>query len=111
MVPNDEPYRKRLRYLDLSLEKGTPAVPDDGRYHVLSGTEIRYSSANLALARAHLELLEEELKATHPELKDPREVLRNEQAFNDVLAVRGEGRRRARTQQDAKGGKGGRSGV
>ncbi|MBO0924657.1 hypothetical protein J1G44_09185 [Cellulomonas sp. zg-ZUI199] len=109
-MPN-EPYSRSLRWLGISLEKGTPAVPDDGRYYVLNGTDVYYSSASVNLAQAHYELLEEEMRAAHPELSDPRDVIAKEQAFHDILSARGEARQRARTQHEAKGGKGGRSGV
>lgn len=106
-----EPYESRIRYLGISLEKGTSNVPADGRYHVLDGTTEIYSSPNLVLAQAYFELLAEQAREAHPELKDPRERIASEQAFRDILSVRGEARQRARTQQEAKGGKGGRSGV
>jgi hypothetical protein len=106
-----EPYERRVRYLGISLEKGTSNVSDDGRYHVLNGTTEFYSSTNLILAEAYFELLADQAKEAHPELKDPREMIAKEQAFQDILSVRGEARYRAKTQQEAKGGKGGRSGV
>ena len=106
-----ERFERRTKYLDISLERGTDGVPDDGRYHVLLGTDIRYSSNNKALAEAHYELLCEEVAAAHPELVNPRDVLAKEQSFKDILGVRGAGRQRAKAQQEAKGGKGGRSGV
>ena len=83
----DEPFKRKIRHLGISLERGTDAVPQDGRYHVLYGTEIRYSSANKALADAHFELLTDEIKAAHPELIDPKDVLAKERAFNDTLPL------------------------
>ncbi|WP_165482938.1 hypothetical protein [Mycobacteroides abscessus] len=106
-----EPYVRAVRHLGVSVERGTDAVPDDGRYHVMYQNEIRYSSANQTLAQAHFELLAEETQAAHPELKSPREVIAKEQGFRDILSVRGEARHRARSKAEAKGGKGGRGGV
>jgi hypothetical protein len=111
MDATGERFERRSRYLGISLERGTDAVPRDGRYHVLHGNEVRYSSSNKTLAEAHFELLREELSAAHPELSDPKYILAREQSFHDILNVRGAARERARTQQEAKGGKGGRSGV
>lgn len=106
-----ESFVRRIRHLGVSLERGTESVPDDGRYHVVSGGEIHYSSANLTLAEAHFELVAEQVQQAHPELKSPREVLAKEQGFRDILSVRGEARHRARSQAEAKGGKGGRGGA
>lgn len=106
-----EPFVRRIRHLGISLECGTESVPDDGRYHVVYQNEVRHSSANLTIAEAHFELLAEEIQAAHPELKNPREVLAKEQGFRDILSVRGEARHRARSQAEAKGGKGGRGGA
>lgn len=108
---SSEPFVRAVRHLGVTLERGTEAVPDDGRYHVVYQDEIHYSSANRSIVEAHFELLVEEVQAAHPELKSPREILAREQGFRDILSVRGEGRRRARSQQEAKGGKGGRGGA
>lgn len=105
-----EPYVRRVRHLGVSLECGTESVPDDGRYHVVYDGKVRESSGNLTIAEAHFDLLVEEVQAAHPELKNPRDVLAKEQGFRDILSVRGEARHRARSQQEAKGGKGGRGG-
>ena len=106
-----QPYVRRLQWLGVSLEKSTPAVPDDGRYYVLRGAEVFHASESLTIAQAYYELLQEEERAAHPELFDPRSVIAKEQAFHDILSARGEARQRARSQQQAKGGPGGRSGV
>ncbi|MEV6704591.1 hypothetical protein [Micromonospora wenchangensis] len=106
-----ERFERKVGYLGISLERGTPNVPDDDRYHVLCGIEIRYSSHNKTLADAHFDLLREQVAAANPQLVDPRTVLAKERSFNDILSVRATARERARTQQEARGGKGGRSGV
>ncbi len=110
-MPQPQPYEKRIKYLGISLEKGTPNVPDDGRYHVLDGTSTYYSTGSLTLAEAHLEMLEDEKKAAHPELKNPRDLIRAEAAFSDIMGVKGDAKNRRTSQEQAKGGKGGRSGV
>lgn len=106
-----DPFTRTVRHLGVRLERGTDSVPDDGRYYVVYQDVVRYSSANFTLAEAHFDLLVEEVQQAHPELKNPRDVLAKEQAFRDILAIRGEGRRRARSQQETKGGKGGKGGV
>ena len=105
------PFVRAVKYLGVSVERGTAAVPDDDRYHVMYEGAIRYSSGNWTLAEANFDLLVEDVQAAHPERKNPRQMLAKEQAFRDILAVRGEGWRRARSQADAKGGKGGKGGV
>lgn len=111
VVMQSEPFIRSVRHLGVSLERGTEAVPDDGKYHVVYEGKVRYSSANLTLAEANFELLADEVQQAHPELKSPREVIAKEQGFRDILSVRGEARRRARSQAEAKGGKGGRGGA
>jgi hypothetical protein len=106
-----ERFERAIRNLGISLERGTDGVPDDGRYHVLQRGEVRYSSGSRTIAEAYLELLREQVAQAHPELVDPRTVLARESGFRDILGVRGAGRQRARTRQEAKGGRGGRSGV
>lgn len=106
-----EPFVRRVRHLGVSLECGTESVPDDGRYYVVYEGEVRQSSANLTIAEAHFDLLVEEVQAAHPERKNPRDMLAQEQGFRDILSVRGEARQRARSQAEAKGGKGGRGGA
>ncbi len=111
VLMQSEPFVRSVRHLGVSLERGTESVPDDGKYHVMYEGDSRYSSANLTLAEAHFELLAEEVQQAHPELKSRREVIAKEQGFRDILSVRGEARRRARSQAEAKGGKGGRGGA
>jgi hypothetical protein len=106
-----ERFERTIKGLGISLERGTEAVPDDGRYHVVQGGKVEYSSGNKSIAEAYLELLREQVVQAHPELVDPRTVLAKESSFRDILGVRGAGRERARSQQEARGGKGGRSGV
>lgn len=106
-----KPYEKHLRWLGLSVQKGTPPVPDDGKYHLMDDGEIVYSTANEAIALAQLEVREEEKAAANPQLTSPRELLRRESAFSDIMGVKGDAKTRRTSQEQAKGGKGGRSGV
>lgn len=106
-----EPYVRRVRYLGISLERGTPDVPDDGKYYLLLNGEIQHATASLGIAEARFEILQEEVKAANPHLRNPRELLAKESAFTDIMAVKGEAKQRRTTQEQAKGGKGGRSGV
>lgn len=100
-------FRKQVPYLGISVEKGTGAVPEDGRYHVLRGEEIIYSTPSEAIALAQFELLEE----AHPELRNPRDVIRREAAFSDIMGVKADAKSRRTAGEQARGGKGGRSGV
>jgi hypothetical protein len=39
-------FKQEMPSLQLSVECGTPAVPNDGRFHVLLKGDVRYSSAS-----------------------------------------------------------------
>jgi hypothetical protein len=81
----------------------------EGEYRVLRSGELVYSSSNKELADAHFEVLRDELQAATGE--DPMARVRAEQAFRDILGVRGEATRRRAENENEKGGKGGRGGA
>ncbi|MGB3684944.1 MAG: hypothetical protein WA991_03865 [Ornithinimicrobium sp.] len=102
---------RHISYLGLSVEQGTDQVPDDDRFHVVHNGVVVRSCKSDTVALAYAELLEEELLEADPSIKNPADFLRQERAFGDILSVRGDARRRARTQAQGSGGKGGRGGV
>jgi hypothetical protein len=102
---------RRVKFLGLAVEQGTPNVPDDGRFHVTRDGIPVQSSASEAVAIAHLELLDEELRAANPNLVDPSEVRRRESASRDASAIRGGIVARTKAKNSQTGGKGGRGGV
>jgi hypothetical protein len=103
MPPGSTIVRRATR-LGLVIEKTT-----EGEYRVLHAGNLVYSSKNKALADAHFEVLRDELQAATGE--DPKARVRAEQAFRDILVVRGEATRRRTASENEKGGKGGRGGA
>ena len=75
-----EPYRQFLPELELSLERGTDAVPDDGHLHLLrAGEELgRYRSLKSAQA-AWREVVRESGWKPQPRVVDPAKIRRREQ--------------------------------
>ena len=76
----DEPYLQVLPDLQLSIERSTKNVPDDGQYHVLrGGTEVgRFSSLKAAQAAWRTIVRESGWKPS-PRDVDADEVRRREQ--------------------------------
>lgn len=103
MPPGSMIIRRATR-LGLVIEKNA-----EGEYCVLHEGKLVYSSTNKALADAHFEVLRDELQAATGE--DPMARVRAEQAFRDILSVRGEAAQRRTTSENEKGGKGGRGGA
>jgi hypothetical protein len=109
MADGDQGVVRKAALFGLTVEIGTPDVPADGRFHVRQHGVTEYSSANKELAVAQFEVLRDAAKASSG--IDPQDRLKKEQGFRDILAVRGEATRRRVSQEQSKGGKGGRSGV
>jgi hypothetical protein len=78
-------------------------------YRVLRDGETTNETPSLTLAEAYFDVLRDEAKSATG--KDPERERRAERAFSDMLAVKGEATRRRQSGEQAKGGKGGRSGV
>jgi hypothetical protein len=101
-------YEKRDRRYPLSIEMGTPAVPADGKYHVVDRGEVVLSTAVLDYALIEFDERRERhrIAAGHP---DPLQLRQQERARQTLTAMR----REAVTQRGkrGKGGKGGRGGV
>lgn len=102
---------KRVTYLGLAIERGTENVPDDGRYHITHHGEVINSASSPTIADAYLEMAEESILAENPDIKNPRDLINKERAFNDIISVRGASRAAARAKANQRGGKGGRGGV
>lgn len=100
-------YEKRHHKYSLSIELGTPAVPDDGQYHVIVDGKILLSTRVFDLAKITYDEKREELRVAAGD-PDPREIIRRETAGREIQAIRSESV--ARTKHHG-GGKGGRGGV
>ena len=82
-------YQRRHHKYSLSVELGTPAVPDDGQYHVVVNGEIILSTRVFELAKIIYEEQREELRVAAGD-PDPHEIIRNETAGREVQAIRSE---------------------
>jgi hypothetical protein len=107
-------FKQQIPAIGLSMEQGTSSVPDDGRFHVLVGGDIVFSSKGkpAALAR-YRDLRDGLLKEGGVEqlTPDPEETRRRERRFYDLQAVMSESRLQRAQKARRKGGKGGSGGV
>jgi hypothetical protein len=101
-------YEKRHPRYSLSIEQGTPAVPDNDEYHVIVNGIVILSTRVLELAKITYEEQREELRIAAGD-PDPRDIIRKESAGRDVRALRAEGI--AQRFRKDRGGPGGRGGV
>jgi hypothetical protein len=101
-------YEKRHPKYSLSIEQGTPAVPDDDQYHVLVNGTLVLSTRVFDYAKITYEEQKEELRIAARD-PDPREILRRESAGRDLRALRADGI--AHRAKKDRGGPGGRGGV
>jgi hypothetical protein len=99
-------YEKRHHKYPLSIELGTPTVPDDGQYYVIVNEKIILSTRVLDLAKITYEEQREELREAAGD-PDPREILRRENAAREVKAIRSESVARTKNRGGGKGGRGG----
>ena len=99
-------YEKRHHKYPLSIELGTPAVPDDDQYHVIVDGKIILSTRVFDLARIIYEEKREELRIAAGD-PDPREIIRRETAGREVRAIRSESIARTKNRGGGKGGRGG----
>jgi hypothetical protein len=76
-----DPYRQTLAELELSIQRYTDAVPDDGGFYLLRGGEIlgRHRTLNAA-QEAWLRVLRETTWKPEPRQIDPADARRREQA-------------------------------
>ena len=99
----DEIVRRATRF-DLLIGRSS-----GGEYRVLYQGKVVHTTGSRAIADAHFEVIRDELQAATGE--DPMAKIRAEQAFRDILGVRGEASRRRTAGENEKGGKGGRGGT
>ncbi len=107
-------FKQEVLTVGLSIEQGTDSVPDDGRFHVVLGGQVVFSSRRKSAALAHYRSLRDDLlrnagiAQTAP---DPEETRRRERQFYDFQAVMSESMRQRTMKARRKGGKGGSGGV
>jgi len=102
-------FRKDDRRYPVSIQRATPDVPDDGKYHVLDDGVIVLSTGVLDLAQITFDERRERhrIAAGHP---DPGELLRQESGLRAAQSLRGDSIRH-QSRRSSRGGPGGRVGV
>lgn len=96
---------KQLKAFDLALET------DGSRFFVLHGGQVIKDTASETIAEAYLELKQEELLESDPEIRAAEERRKRQRADVDYYAMRREASNRAQGLANQRGGKGGRGGV
>ena len=105
------PFRQSVPAIDLSIQRGTADVDDDGCYHVLLAGEEILKAKSKQRAVATYRTLRDSL-ATRPQLQvDVKQALLREVAEYEVHAFLAQSSREKRAQATRKGGKGGSGGV
>ena len=107
-------FKQEIARFGLSVESGTDAVPNDGKYYVIREGDVVLETPSQKKAVDAYNKLRRELLDTMgnaEEAPDPREVLARERMESEVYAVRADAFRRREAGARAKGGKGGRGGV
>lgn len=104
-------YRVATPDLDLSVEKGTPAVPGDGLYHVLCRghvlASVRSEKKALAIYRAkRSELLEAGGTIHQPEKRNSDEMLAQLRAEQLARSMKADWHSTVGRAQQLKGGRG-----
>lgn len=108
-------FKEAVPHLGVSLEQGTPDVPDDGQYHVVHNGAVVFSAVSQRKATVEYQRIRDELRKDDPGTgwtpPTREERLRREKAESDLYAVRADSYRRREGIDQRKGGKGGRGGV
>ena len=107
-------FKQQVPRVRLSIEQGTDAAPDDGRFHILMDNEIVFSSKTKAFALAKYRQLRDGLlreAGVEEQRPDPEEIKRREREFYEFQAVMAESMRQRTLKAKRKGGKGGSGGV
>ena len=101
-------YRQGIPDLDLWVERGTPNVPADGRFHVVHDGKSVSNHAREADALAAYNRLRESLRPSQQAAPpiDTAEVLRRERTHYEAQSVVFESQRRRGDSGRRKGGKG-----
>ena len=105
------PYRQAVPTLNLSLERGTEEVPDDGRFHVVRDGAVVYTSQSQEDAlRQYRDLRDQLLPRTETGV-DVKRIIEREVAEHEANRFLADSRRSKRARALKKGGKGGSGGV
>ncbi|RJX22804.1 MAG: hypothetical protein C4575_00745 [Desulforudis sp.] len=106
-------YRQSIPELGLSIERGTPAVADDGKFHVLLNGEEVFASAKEKEAVEEYRRLKAALGVQSGRKKsiDVKAALQREIADRQVTSFLAESAQQKRAKALRKGGKGGSGGV
>ncbi len=111
----DMRFKQGVPTLELSIERGTSAVPADGKYHVTLRGQIIFSSRSQKKALAFYRTEREKLFEVHgrpePPQLDREQWLREERVSGDIRAMHSEWLHAYGPKIGRKGGKGGRGGV
>jgi hypothetical protein len=102
-------FEKRHHKYALSIEQGTPNVPDDDQYHVIVNGKVILSTRVFDLAKITYDEQREELRIASGD-PDPHEIIRRESARREMRAMRAEAVT-GRAKRNQGGGPGGRGGV
>jgi hypothetical protein len=107
-------FKQEVPTIGLSIEQGTGSVPDDGRYHVVVGGDVVFSSKARSTALGRYRSLRDNLlrkAGIERKVADPEQTRRRERQFYEFQAVMSESMRRRAANAKRKGGKGGSGGV
>lgn len=111
-VRKGEPFRQAVPSLSLSLERATPSVPGDGRFHVvLEGTVIYSAESKKDALREYQAIRDRLLPPSKKRTIDVKRALEREAAERQTLGFLAESARAKRAKALRKGGKGGSGGV
>lgn len=106
-------YRQYIPQIGLSMERGTPAVPDDGKFHVLLNGEEIFASASEKKAAEEFRRHQTALagQAGRKTTVDVKAALQREIADRQVTEFLVESSQQKRAKALRKGGRGGSGGV
>ncbi|SRR6266536_3400242 len=88
-------YRQAVERIGLSIERGTEAVPNDGRFYVLLNGQIVYTSVSKASALTDYRKRRDALLAEvelGPQIRDPQEALQRQRVEDELRAIRSSGK-------------------
>lgn len=92
-------FRQAIEDIGLSIEQGTKAVPDDGRFHVLLEGRVILSTASRARGLSEYTRQRDLLLSKaekRPQVRDRSEALRRERAEYELKNLRTGGKARSK---------------
>lgn len=104
-------FRQSVPSVGLSIERGTNAVPRDGRYYVLLAGEQMLAATSKQQAMAEYRKLRDSLVTPNASAIDVKEALGRQVAEYEADAFLSQSSREKRARATRKGGKGGSGGV